>query len=77
MKHVYTRLLGDDELRTHLERGDRIIFTEAVKGWQEIERQIERLGFGAQYAVSRGSKPEPTGPRGHTRVSPLRSPKER
>ena len=74
MKHDYTRLLSDDELRAHLERGDTITFTEAVKGWQEIERQVERLGFGDQYAVSRGSKPEATGSRSHTRVSPLRAP---
>lgn len=76
MKHVYTRLLHDDELRAHLERGETITFTEEVKGWEEIERQVERLGFGDQYAVSRGGKPDPTGPRSHTRVSPLRAPRE-
>ena len=72
MKHVYTRLLGDDELRAHLERGDTITFTEAVKGWQEIERQVERLGFGEQYAVSRTKRPAATGEHAYTRVTPLR-----
>jgi hypothetical protein len=71
MRHVYTRPLRDEELRSHLQRGDAILFSEAVKDWLEIERQVERLGFGEQYTVSRASKTEPTGERHHTRVSPL------
>ena len=74
MKHVYTRPLHDEELRTHLERGDTITFTEAVKDWQDIERQVERLGFGNDYAVSRGSRLDPAGRLSHTRVTPLRTP---
>ena len=76
MKHAYPRLLSDDELRAHLERGDTIVFADPVKDWEEIERQVERLGFGGDYAVSRGSKSEPTGPMKHIRVSPLHAPKE-
>ncbi len=48
MKHVYTRLLGDEELRPHLLHGDSIIFTDAVSDWESIERQIDRLGFGGR-----------------------------
>jgi hypothetical protein len=72
MKHVYDRPLRDEELRSHLERGDAITFTDAVKDWQAIERQVEHLGFGDAYAVSRGSRPAPAGPHRHTKVTPLR-----
>jgi hypothetical protein len=73
MKHIYTRPLGDEELRSHLERGDTITFTDVVKEWQDIERQVERLGFGDNYAVSLGSKPDPAGVQRHTKVAPLRA----
>jgi hypothetical protein len=52
MKYVYDRLLSDEELRPHLERGDSVVFSGIAKAWQEIERQI---GFGDNYAVSRTS----------------------
>jgi len=71
MKHVYARALCDEELRTHLERGDTITFTDAVKDWQDIERQVERLGFGDSYAVSRGNRPDPAGRQSHTSVPSL------
>ncbi len=73
MRHNHARALSDEELRSHLERGDTITFTDAAKDWEEIERQVERLGFGDTYAVSRGSKPGPAGRQKHTRVSPLRT----
>jgi hypothetical protein len=72
MKHVYTRPLRDEELRSHLERSDTISFTGAVKNWEDIERQVERLGFGDAYAVSRGSKPDLAGLQRHIKVTPLR-----
>jgi len=71
-KCVYTRRLNDQELRSHLEDGDTITFSDAVKEWEEIERQVERLGFGSHYAVSRGSRPQLAGLQRHTRVTPLR-----
>ena len=72
MKYVYTRHLQDEELRPHLVRGDTIFLTEAVKEWQETERQVERLGFGDLYVVSQVGRPGPAGQATHTRVSPLR-----
>ena len=72
MKCVYTRLLGDDELRSHLERGDSVVFKGSAHEWQEIERQVERLGFGDDYAVSRTSKTGPAGEQHVTRVTPVR-----
>ena len=72
-KCVYTHPLNDQELRSHLERGDSITFSDAVKNWEQIERQVERLGFGSDYAVSRGSRPAPSGQQRHTRVTPLRA----
>ena len=74
MRYTYARALRDEELLPHLERGDTIAFTDAVKSWQDIERQVERLGFGDNYAVSRGSKPDPAGRQSHTRVTPLLTP---
>ncbi len=71
MKCVYTRRLSDDELRPHLERGDAVVFKEAAKAWHEIERQVERLGFGDAYAVSRTRRAGATGEEGITRVSPV------
>ena len=72
MKHTYDRLLSDDELRPHLERGDIVVFTDTAKAWQQIERQVERLGFGDDYAVSRTSKAGASGEQHVTRVSPVR-----
>ena len=71
MKHTYERLLSDDELRSHLERGDTVLFKGTPKAWQEIERQVERLGFGDEYAVSRTRGPARE--QDVTRVSPVRA----
>jgi len=74
MKHLYTRLLCDEELRFLLQRGDSITFSDAVRDWEGIERQIERLGFGDDYAVTRASRVDSAGLQHHTRVAPLRMP---
>jgi hypothetical protein len=74
MNYVYIRPLRDEELRHHLQKGDMVTFTDAVKNWEAIERQVERLGFEDAYAVSHSSKPHLAGLQGHTRVSPLRMP---
>jgi hypothetical protein len=52
MEHTYNRLLTDDELRQHLEAKDTIIFAGWPFRWQELERQVERLGFGELFLVS-------------------------
>lgn len=72
MKHTYDRLLSDEELRPHLDRGDTLLFKALPKAWQQIERQVERLGFGDDYAVSRTSKTGPAGEQHVTRVTPVR-----
>jgi hypothetical protein len=72
MKCVYDRLLSDEELRPHLEHGDSVVFSGIAKAWEEIERQIERLGFGDNYAVSRTSGAGTTRAQGVIRVSPVR-----
>lgn len=73
MKCLYARPLFDDELRPHLERGDSIVFTGSAHDWQEIEQQVERLGFGDRYVVSRTARAGATGQRSLTRVSPTRT----
>lgn len=72
LKYTYDRLLSDDELRPHLERGDTLLFKGGPKAWQAIERQVEKLGFGNDYAVCRTSKPGPAGAQHVTRVTPVR-----
>jgi hypothetical protein len=69
MKHPYTRLLRDEELRPHLQAGDAVAFVGLADKWKNIERQIEHLGFGDFYAVSLAKKR--AGDPGLIRVSPL------
>ena len=76
MKCVYTRLLRDEELRPHLERRDTLVFKGTANAWQEIERQVERLGFGDAYAVSRTRRAGATGEEDFTRVSPVHTRRE-
>jgi hypothetical protein len=73
MKCVYTRLLSDEELRPHLERRDVVAFNGLGREWEEIERQVERLGFGDAYAVSRSRKAGAAGEEVIIRVSPVRT----
>jgi len=47
-----TCLLRDEELSDHLRKGHTLLFKGLGKEWQEIERQVERLGFGETYFVS-------------------------
>jgi len=52
---IYTSLVPDEVLRPHLERQDTVVFRGLVREWQQIERQVERLGFGEGYVVSQRS----------------------
>jgi hypothetical protein len=47
-----TRLLQDEELADHLLKGHTLVFKGLGQEWQQIERQVERLGFGEAYFVS-------------------------
>ena len=67
----WSGLLSDEELRPHLERGDTVIFKGTAKAWHEIERQVERIGFGDAYAVSRTRRAGASGEEDFTRVSPV------
>lgn len=73
MKYVYTQLLSDGELRVHLEHGDDVIFQGAAHEWHQIERQVERLGFGDIYSVSRGKSAKAQGEPERIRLSLLRA----
>jgi len=76
MKCVYTRLLNDEELRAHLERGDVIAFKGLGRKWEQIEHQVERLGFGNAYAVSRSSRGGVPSEQAIIRVSPVQTQQE-
>jgi hypothetical protein len=69
MTHPYTRLLRDEELRPHLQAGDAVAFVGLADNWRNIERQVEHLGFGDSYAVSKAKKQ--AGEPGLIRVSPI------
>lgn len=47
-----SRILRDEELAEHLRQRHTLVFKGLGKEWQEIERQVERLGFGEVYFVS-------------------------
>ena len=53
MKCVYTRLLRDEELRPHLERGDAVVFKEAAKAWHDLAKK-----FGSKEAAVAAWKAE-------------------
>jgi hypothetical protein len=51
-RYTYTSMLPSDQLRQHLENKDTLAFDGLIDEWQEIERQVEHLGFGDAYIVS-------------------------
>jgi len=57
MKRTHSRQLTDDELRPQLEARDVIVFVGQPLATREIERQVERLGFGDLYIVSATQNP--------------------
>jgi hypothetical protein len=58
MTRSYTRPLSDNELRSELEARDTICLMGEEISWQQIERQVERLGFGEAYIVSSTQRPQ-------------------
>lgn len=63
---IYSRLLNDQEMAAHLEKEDTLLFKELGRERQQVERQVERLGFGDRYVVSQiGAR------QSSTKVSPL------
>jgi hypothetical protein len=63
MKPIYTRLLADDELRVQLEARESIVFSGQEIKLHEIERQVERMGYGDLYIVSATHSSLGSGPR--------------
>jgi len=63
---IYTRLLNDQEMSAHLEKKDTLLFKGLGHEWQQVERQLERLGFGDRYVASKVSAGQSS-----TKVSPL------
>ena len=49
----FDSLIPDADLRAHLERGETLVFKTSK--WQEVERQIERLGFDDSHFVTQVS----------------------
>ena len=55
MHYAYTRPLTDEELLRHLRSRDRVVIRVPGLRWQDIERHVERLGFGDLFLVSAAS----------------------
>jgi hypothetical protein len=70
MNQIHIRALNDDELLPQLESGDSIFFLGRRIEMQDIERQIDRLGFGERYIVS--ATQGPNADRVKVRLKPLR-----
>jgi ATP-dependent protease HslVU (ClpYQ) peptidase subunit len=51
MIRTHTTQLTDSELRSELEAWNTVLFVGGVADWVEIDRQVERLGFGELYIV--------------------------
>ena len=52
MERIHPQPLSDDELRPQLEAMATVLFDGQTVEWDEIEQQVERLGFGDLYIVS-------------------------
>jgi hypothetical protein len=46
-------ILSDDQMRVYLAANRSLVFEGLAMHWQEVERQVERLGYGEKYFVSR------------------------
>ncbi len=57
MTRTHTRPLTDEELRSELQAGHVVCLLDQRLRFQEIERQVERLGFGDAYIVSATQRP--------------------
>ena len=51
-KQTFSYILSDDQMRSHLQNGNTLLFEGLADDWEAVERQIERLGFGDTYLVS-------------------------
>jgi hypothetical protein len=52
MSVIFALALSDDELRQRLQAGETISFIGEAASLHQIERQVERLGFGDVYTVT-------------------------
>jgi hypothetical protein len=50
-KHKFSSILPDARMRLLLEQGNTLVFEGLARNWQEVEKQVERLGFGEEYLV--------------------------
>jgi hypothetical protein len=48
----FDNLLSDEEMRSRLMGRETLFFRQLGSQWQEIEKQIDRLGFGESYFVT-------------------------
>jgi len=60
-------ILPDDQMGAYLEADTSLVFAGLAKHWQDLERQVERLGFGEKYFVSQAKSVRG----GVTRVTPV------
>jgi preprotein translocase subunit YajC len=44
-------MLSDEQMRLQLQEGHVLVFEGLDRRWQEVEQQVDRLGFGDEYLV--------------------------
>ena len=53
MTHTFIMPVPDDELRQHLKARETLFFVGQAHGLKDqLQQQLERLGFGSSYSVS-------------------------
>ncbi len=57
MIRTHERPLTDEEMRSELEARHVVYIVDQRLRFQEVERQVERLGFGDAYIVSATQRP--------------------
>jgi hypothetical protein len=52
MRYTYTKALSDSELAIHLRALDHVILSVLGLHGRDLERQLDRLGFGERFLVT-------------------------
>jgi hypothetical protein len=63
----YEEMISKEDLHRHLSARETLVFTGRGVKWQEVERQVEELGFGDLFYVANVAK----GGVRVTKVSPI------
>jgi len=72
MKRTVIGLVSDEELRAWLQARETVLLVGKDIEWRDVERQVERLGFGEDFVVCAAQAR--TSETATVRVEPVRPP---